>query len=43
MKPTNNAKHVELDLTLDEIKSIDRDKIKRTVMKLKEGLIDERA
>jgi len=42
MKPKNNAGHVELDLTLDEIKNLDRGKIKRTVRKLQDGLIDER-
>lgn len=42
MKP-NNVPKVELDLTLDEIKNLDRKKTAEIVNKLRRGLIDDRA
>lgn len=42
MKPTNRPKPVELDLTLDEIKNLDREKTAKIVNELRRGLIDDR-
>jgi len=42
MKPKNDVKPVELDLTLDEIKNLDRKKTAEIVNVLRRGLIDER-
>jgi len=42
MDPKNKPNHVELDLTLDEIKNIDRKKTAEIVNELRRGLIDER-
>jgi len=43
MNRKNRPKPVDIDLTLDELKNLDREKIKRTVRRLQEGLIDGRA
>jgi len=43
MKPNNRPKPVELDLTFDEIKNLDRKKTAEIVNELRRGLIDERA
>lgn len=43
MKPTKNkVGYVELDLTLDEIKNLDRKKTAEIVNELRRGLIDDR-
>lgn len=40
MRPKHTVKPVELDLTLDEIKSLDRDKVKKVVKELQRGIVD---
>jgi len=43
MKPKNDVKPVELDLTLEELKNLDRKKTAEIVNELRRGLIDERS